>query len=90
MLAFVLIVVGAALGEAIGILGQVLGPGRQYQGPMGKSDRALWFGLATFLMGCGVAVGDERWVHLWQVMTAMTAWTLLRRARASMPGEGSA
>lgn len=43
----------AALSETSGILGQVYGTGRRYDGPMGKSDRAvvfgglgLWYGVA--------------------------------------------
>ena len=41
-------VLGAVMTEFCGVLAQALGGGRQYQGPMGKSDRAFWIGaLAT-------------------------------------------
>ena len=40
-----LLVLQAALSEFAGVLGQVHGNGRRYDGPMGKSDRALWLGL---------------------------------------------
>ena len=36
-----LLVLQAALSEFAGVLGQVHGNGRRYDGPMGKSDRAL-------------------------------------------------
>jgi phosphatidylglycerophosphate synthase len=61
----------AALTEFCGVLSQALGAGRRYDGPMGKSDRALlvgaWGLLAAFLpvvrdalpwvLGAGVLLG---------------------------------
>ena len=43
----VLVVMLALISEATGILGQVHGNGRRYDGPMGKSDRAAVFGVAA-------------------------------------------
>ena len=39
----------AALSELCGILGQVQGKARRYDGPMGKSDRAFVFGVLGLL-----------------------------------------
>ena len=44
-----LLVLQAALSEFAGVLGQVHGNGRRYDGPMGKSDRALWLGLFAII-----------------------------------------
>ena len=41
----VLIIFLAFMSEFLGVLGQVHGSGRRYDGPMGKSDRAFVFGL---------------------------------------------
>lgn len=40
-----LVVFLAFMSEFLGVLGQVHGSGRRYDGPMGKSDRACVFGL---------------------------------------------
>ena len=50
--AIVLFTLGAVLSEFCGVLGQALGTKRHYEGPMGKSDRALLVGtlaLVSFL-----------------------------------------
>lgn len=41
----VLVIFLAFMSEFLGVLGQVHGSGRRYDGPMGKSDRAFVFGL---------------------------------------------
>ncbi|MBV7434217.1 CDP-alcohol phosphatidyltransferase family protein [Cardiobacteriaceae bacterium TAE3-ERU3] len=45
----VLVVMLALVSEAAGILGQVYGNGRHYDGPMGKSDRAVALGVAAVI-----------------------------------------
>ena len=40
-----LVIFLAVMSECLGVLGQVHGSGRRYDGPMGKSDRAFVFGL---------------------------------------------
>jgi len=44
----------ATLAEMAGMLGATVGGERRYDGPMGKSDRALVFGVLGLLVGCGV------------------------------------
>ena len=48
-----LVVALAGLSEFVGLLGQVVGGGRRYDGPCGKSDRAVAFGA----LGLAVALG---------------------------------
>lgn len=54
----------AALSELAGVLGQTIGASRRYDGPMGKSDRAVVFGA----LGLAAA--------LWQPLPAWVGWTL--------------
>ena len=68
----------AAMSEFCGVLGQVHGNGRRYDGPMGKSDRAfvfgalaLWYALAGSLPGGLDAV-------MWLLIAALL-WTCWRR-----------
>lgn len=68
----------AAMSEFCGVLGQVHGNGRRYDGPMGKSDRAfvfgalaLWYALAGSLPGWLDAV-------MW-LLVASLLWTCWRR-----------
>lgn len=52
-MAVVLVVLLALFSEYAGVLGPLVGASRRYDGPMGKSDRALAFGV----LGAGVACG---------------------------------
>jgi CDP-diacylglycerol--glycerol-3-phosphate 3-phosphatidyltransferase len=73
----------AALSEMAGLQGLTLGAGRRYEGPMGKSDRALVFGV----LGLGVCITATlpawlAWVV--PVVLALTAWTTVNRVRAGL------
>lgn len=46
----------AALSEMTGALGPMVGAQRQYQGPMGKSDRAFVFGVLGLWIGLGYSL----------------------------------
>jgi CDP-diacylglycerol--glycerol-3-phosphate 3-phosphatidyltransferase len=48
------IVILAGASELSGVLVQLLGGSRRDDGPMGKSDRAFWFGLLGLLGGLGL------------------------------------
>jgi phosphatidylglycerophosphate synthase len=79
----VLFTLGAALTEFCGVLGQALGSSRHYEGPMGKSDRALLVGalaMATFFFpGLYVA-----WPGVFWAGAALTLVTSVRRCRAAL------
>jgi CDP-diacylglycerol---glycerol-3-phosphate 3-phosphatidyltransferase len=76
-----LLVALAAAGELAGVLGQVNGASRRYDGPMGKSDRALWFSLLAVLLTFGVPGG--MWLTgvlmLGCVLSALTIWNRVQR-----------
>lgn len=76
----VLLTVLAVLTEFAGVVAQALGGSRRYDGPMGKSDRALVFGLIALLLGAGVAPGQ--WcVLLLALACALSVLTLCRRIK---------
>ncbi len=81
-------VVLALLTEFAGILGVVHGNGRRYDGPMGKSDRALAFGLlaAWIAVAGGALPGWAAWVL--PVLCALMVWTVVNRVRAGLRPAG--
>lgn len=79
----VLLVLFATMSEMTGVVAVQIGAKRQYQGPMGKSDRAVCLGILAFLLGCGVAGGA--WVNwLLVLMLLMLLMTMVNRAKAAL------
>jgi CDP-diacylglycerol--glycerol-3-phosphate 3-phosphatidyltransferase len=75
-----LVILLAALSEMAGLQGLTLGASRRYDGPFGKSDRALAFGA----LGLWVGIGGERpdWLHwLMPLMALLLAVTIINRVR---------
>lgn len=79
----VVVVILAVLTEFAGILGQSVGASRRYDGPLGKSDRALVFGALGLWVG--IAGSLPGWAaHLMPLLAALLLVTIVRRARAGM------
>ena len=78
-----LVVVLAVISEMTGVVAIQIGASRQYQGPMGKSDRALWLGALGLALGLGVAPGN--WIN-WGlgVMLALLVMTIFNRAQSAL------
>ncbi|MCQ4348047.1 CDP-alcohol phosphatidyltransferase family protein [Pseudomonas stutzeri] len=73
----------AVIVEYAGALGPLVGASRRYDGPMGKSDRALAFGV----LGAGVATGllPPAWLDgLFALLAALLVWTLVNRVRGGV------
>lgn len=71
---------GAAVVEHAGLSALAAGSARRFDGPMGKSDRAVAYGLVGLLAGCGAA---PSWITGVLVLVALLlAWTLVNRLRA--------
>jgi len=79
VIAFVL---GAMLSEFCGLLGQALGGRRAYDGPMGKSDRAVFIGaLALLTLAAPSIISAWPWVFtLATLLTLLTCWNRLSHA----------
>ena len=77
------VVLMAVISEMTGVVAVQIGAQRQYQGPMGKSDRALWFGALGLVLGLGVAPGN--WID-WGlgVILMLLAVTIVNRARGAL------
>ena len=76
-------VVLAVLSEMTGVVAVQIGASRRYDGPMGKSDRALAFGLLATLLGSGLEAGGWTDTCL-AIIATLTAVTILNRARAAL------
>jgi len=76
----VVVIFLAGCSELAGWLGTVTRGERGNHGPMGKSDRALVFGIIALLIGCGVAV--EPFINLlWLAIAILLLITLFHRGR---------
>jgi len=77
------LVLAAALSEMAGVLGQTVGASRRYDGPFGKSDRAVLFGA----LGGVVAVVQPLpgWLGVsMPIAVALTTLTVVNRVRAGL------
>lgn len=77
------LVVLAIISEMAGVVGVQIGASRRYDGPFGKSDRAVFFGALALALGLGVRRG------LWTTaLLALAAFagilTIVNRARGAL------
>ncbi len=72
----------AVLTEMTGVVGVQIGASRRYDGPLGKSDRALVFGVLGLMLALGVPFGPwlDRLVWLLALLCALTVVNRARRA----------
>jgi len=68
------------LSEMAGVVGVMVGASRRYDGPMGKCDRALVFGLLGVLVGFGAPVGNA-FAAIWAVLALLIGATVVNRVR---------
>ncbi len=68
--------------EFCGVLAVMIGASRRYDGPMGKSDRALLLGVIALWLGFGGPGGGWLTVALWVAngLLALTGFNRLRGA----------
>jgi len=79
----VLVVLLAIISEMMGVVAVQIGAKRQYQGPMGKSDRAFGLGAMTLMLGLGVHI--ESWGNLLLIiMSVMLVLTIVNRAKGAL------
>ncbi|MBD9502300.1 CDP-alcohol phosphatidyltransferase family protein [Pseudomonas sp. BGr12] len=79
----VLVVLLAVISEYAGVLGVMVGASRRYDGPMGKSDRALCFGV----FGAAVAAGQLPlvWLNpLLALLALLLVLTIVNRVRQGL------
>lgn len=76
------VIVLAILSEFAGALGPTIGAARRYDGPMGKSDRALVFGAIGLAAAFGFLPQFLRWTM--PVLAALILLTTLRRVQRAI------
>jgi CDP-diacylglycerol--glycerol-3-phosphate 3-phosphatidyltransferase len=84
-----LVVLLAVLTEFAGVLGQTVGASRRYDGPMGKSDRALVFGALGLWAGLGAPL-PAWFVWIMVALAGLLALTVVNRVRRGLAEAGSA
>lgn len=73
----------AILAEYAGVMGPLVGASRRYDGPLGKSDRALVFGALGLWVGLGLPLGG--WAGwLMPLIVLLLVWTLVNRVRRGL------
>ncbi len=73
----------AVIGEMMGVVGVQIGASRRYDGPLGKSDRAVLFGTLGLLLGLGIVTPVfANWVLAIALLPA--ALTVFNRARKAL------
>lgn len=78
-----LVVVIGVMTEMAGVVAVQIGGARHYEGPFGKSDRAVFFGALGFALALGIAPG--LWTDIVLGLAALAgALTVLNRARAAL------
>ena len=77
------VIFSATLTEFAGVMGVMVGASRRYDGPMGKSDRAVVFGALGLWIGLGW--GLPSWANLlaWLVVI-LCLWTVVNRVRRGL------
>ncbi|MBS0309061.1 MAG: CDP-alcohol phosphatidyltransferase family protein [Proteobacteria bacterium] len=78
-----LVIFLSVMTEYVGVLGQVIGGGRRYDGPLGKSDRAVVFGAFGLLIGAGVPLLPYLNPAL-LIVSILLVWTVINRARRAL------
>ena len=79
----VLAVFLSALTEFCGVLAQTIGASRRYDGPMGKSDRALVFGAYGLAIFIWPMLQEWNWV-LFSLVSVLLIWTCFNRCRRAL------
>jgi CDP-diacylglycerol--glycerol-3-phosphate 3-phosphatidyltransferase len=79
----VAVVLLATLGEMAGTVAVMVGASRRYDGPLGKSDRALAFGVLGLAIGLGLQ--PAAWQRtLFPALAVLAAITIANRVRAAL------
>lgn len=77
------VVLLSVLAEMTGVIGIEIGASRRYDGPFGKSDRALVFGLLGLLLGLGMQL-ERLILYVLGAMALLLVLTIWNRARQAL------
>ena len=71
----------AVVVECAGLIGPLAGASRRYDGPLGKSDRALVLGAIALWVGLGLPLAHDWERGLWWVLSLLCLATIVNRVR---------
>ncbi|MGH9720213.1 MAG: CDP-alcohol phosphatidyltransferase family protein [Bryobacteraceae bacterium] len=74
----------AVISEMTGVVAVMAGASRRYDGPMGKSDRALAFGALSFWLGMQWPFSTTAAWWFPRLVTLLTALTIVNRVRKGL------
>ena len=78
----VIVVAAALLAEFAGVLAVLIGADRRFDGPMGKSDRAVVFGLMGLLVAGGARA--DWFDGLLMLTLVLLVWSTVNRLRQAL------
>lgn len=81
--AIIIFIVLSVINEFAGLIGKVVGKARRYDGPMGKSDRALLLGLYGLLLFFGVNISNIS-IYIFAIIIALLAISTYTRLKKSL------
>ncbi|MCI5147765.1 MAG: CDP-alcohol phosphatidyltransferase family protein, partial [Candidatus Electrothrix sp. AR3] len=71
------------ISEMTGVIGVQIKASRRYDGPMGKSDRAVVFGILGIVLGCGLVPGV--WFDIIiGIILVLCSCTIFNRSRSAL------
>lgn len=73
----------AVVVECAGLIGPLVGASRRYDGPLGKSDRALVLGALGLWLGVGFGPGQHGY-WIWIVLCLLSIATIVRRVQSGV------
>ncbi|WES95705.1 CDP-alcohol phosphatidyltransferase family protein [Chryseobacterium arthrosphaerae] len=78
----VICIILSVINEFAGLMGKIVGKERRYDGPMGKSDRALILGLYGLLMFSGVSISSvsEYIFRIIIILLVISTYTRLKKS----------
>jgi CDP-diacylglycerol--glycerol-3-phosphate 3-phosphatidyltransferase len=85
-----IIIVLAVISEMAGAIAVMIGAGRRYDGPMGKSDRAFLFGAAALWIGAGGSILSPLAWALPRLLAALLVATIVHRVRNGLAEKNAA
>lgn len=88
-MAVVAFVMASVLSEFCGVLGKVVSGQRRYDGPMGKSDRALAVSLVAVGLYAWLDAPDVFWTGLFAVLTGLVTLSAALRVRRALMNVGA-
>ncbi|PQA95551.1 CDP-alcohol phosphatidyltransferase [Chryseobacterium shigense] len=74
----VIFILLSIINEFAGLIGKVVGKERRYDGPMGKSDRALILGIYGLTLFFGATISGISFYIFWSIIVLLTISTYIR------------